>query len=745
MFKRDLPGTGVVPPPSVPARSSTPTSIRSSIQSDSLPTLDEINKRFIDAQENTYKTFEQSRRQHRVTFLEAITTRDDGADRRDKEFFQLLVQIKAAFFANRKDRNDTFDVSEEKRDTVFNVQEGTRHASFEIAQTRRDCTVKQIRDQHGQLGGLLTQRREVLFSQGRTKRQRACDDVEALFVLFDTLMKVEDAKFFEYQAARDERVTSLASSYARQGHYVDPLDVNVYAKDYLYPDLSLTQVGKTSLPTYQSVGAPPPVTLSPPTARTAAAPLPSPPSITLPLQPLLPPYTPAVAPEVDTSFAQSPPRRSSAQSLDALAKEYVSKYDDIFQEQERNRQDAFMADLKLYDAGFDQTEQDIKQAIASRPALLQKISQTLRTIYANDQERQGQVTAQKTLCHNSKNTHRQTLFSESVETFTVCFNQDQVSVLRQFTFIDDGEWSHLAMLQEGVQSLFQEFEDSLRALASKHAQIFEAAMREYSKLFGFESFETSAGLERPEYQSYESAPYVLANQVLDNRYKTQLLSDSLSSGMAPETSFDIKTLFRPMFSAKLPTPDSRLQSSDSFRLALLQMLQDQQTAFTKAQNKRQKEFDESLQTKKGLMTIQDLEDDRQFKKAQKVYREAADAWELEFAQSFSGQQSERERQFFELEKGREQQFADMAAQQQQTFIETLATFEDAFYKLVEALEKKAYEHEGIRLKNMLRWGHVKKQEVKRSVEVWQRKFVDAEEARRKRFSLLLQHVGGSDY
>lgn len=184
-------------------------------------------------------------------------------------------------------------------------------------------------------------------------------------------------------------------------------------------------------------------------------------------------------------LAQSRPRNINAHTLEALDKGYISKYDDIFQEQERNRRDTFNADLKLYDTGFDRIEQDIKGTITSRPTLFQKVSQALQAIYAGDQQRHDRVTAEKMSCHSSKNAHRQSLFSVSLDTFVIGFNHDHVYVVRKFALVDDGEWNHITMLQQDVQSLFQEFENSLHALTSKHANIFEVAMQKYRALLDF--------------------------------------------------------------------------------------------------------------------------------------------------------------------------------------------------------------------------------------------------------------------
>lgn len=200
------------------------------------------------------------------------------------------------------------------------------------------------------------------------------------------------------------------------------------------------------------------------------------------------------------------------------------------------------------------------------------------------------------------------------------------------------------------------------------------------------------------------------------------------------------TLLQPFRKKDLPVVENRLQSVDAFRLALLQMLQDQQATFVKSQEDRQKAFDESLHTKQQLMKIKYLEDERQFRRDLKSYRKAADSWELAFTETFSKAETEREKEFLEAEKLRETAFLQTNQEQQEIFGKMLQEFQTTFYALVEEVEKKAYEQEGIRLRNILDWGHVKRDEVKKNVKIWQGRFAAAEERREVRFNAFLDSV-----
>lgn len=88
------------------------------------------------------------------------------------------------------------------------------------------------------------------------------------------------------------------------------------------------------------------------------------------------------------------------------------------------------------------------------------------------------------------------------------------------------------------------------------------------------------------------------------------------------------------------------------------MLQDQQIAFNGAQFEIEKNFDDSLNKMKDIMTMQDMEDERTFKRTQRASQEASDVWELELFQVFTRQEVAREQQFLEAEKSRETEGAE---------------------------------------------------------------------------------------
>ena len=170
------------------------------------------------------------------------------------------------------------------------------------------------------------------------------------------------------------------------------------------------------------------------------------------------------------------------------------------------------------------------------------------------------------------------------------------------------------------------------------------------------------------------------------------------------------------------------------------MLDDQHKAFIRTQEKRQKQFEDGLQTKKDIMRMQDLEDNRQSKREIKACKEAADTWELKCLAAFARQEKEREKNFMDAEIGRDQTFLKASQDQQSIFVSALSAFQDAFFGLLNDLENKAYEHEGIRLRNILNWSHVKRDEVKVTLRTWERKFKDAEVAREAKFARLLESV-----
>ncbi|KAH8103044.1 hypothetical protein BXZ70DRAFT_1076341 [Cristinia sonorae] len=170
------------------------------------------------------------------------------------------------------------------------------------------------------------------------------------------------------------------------------------------------------------------------------------------------------------------------------------------------------------------------------------------------------------------------------------------------------------------------------------------------------------------------------------------------------------------------------------------MLREQEAAFAKAQDKRQKEFDDGLETKKETMIIQDIENGRSFSLAQKAYREAARTWELEFLTAFTKQETDRMKVFMEAERTRERKFLQATEENKSEFKTTLSSCESRFYKLVRELERKAYEHEKMRMKNVFNWGLVKRREVKSTVEMWKKRMAAAEETRQQAYIELITPV-----
>ena len=78
MYKREFPNA----PSPVPQNMPIPTSILPKVI---VPSVDEINQQFLDAQDDREKTYERSRRDQRIAFLQAIAVQDDGQDRREKD------------------------------------------------------------------------------------------------------------------------------------------------------------------------------------------------------------------------------------------------------------------------------------------------------------------------------------------------------------------------------------------------------------------------------------------------------------------------------------------------------------------------------------------------------------------------------------------------------------------------------------------------------------------------------------
>lgn len=174
-----------------------------------LPTFEEINKKFIDAQTAQDDIFDRTRRQQRVKFISTITALEEGGNKRDKEFSDFTRAVNATYMTNRTNRNSTFDASEAKRDALFQSQDTTRQHAFDEAQELRQRTSQQSRQQRLQVVTQVAQQRRDLFSSGRARREKIYDEVETLSSLFDTLMETEETNFTQAQRERDARMDEI--------------------------------------------------------------------------------------------------------------------------------------------------------------------------------------------------------------------------------------------------------------------------------------------------------------------------------------------------------------------------------------------------------------------------------------------------------------------------------------------------------------------------------------------------------
>ncbi|TCD65124.1 hypothetical protein EIP91_003055 [Steccherinum ochraceum] len=291
---------------------------------------------------------------------------------------------------------------------------------------------------------------------------------------------------------------------------------------------------------------------------------------------------------------------------------------------------------------------------------------------------------------------------------------------------------------------------SLKSHIARHDRIFDDAIAEYQHRFDIgtnpanhsDSGESSVGvIEREPSVIRPPLPDVVFSG-LAQVHETGRRED-VGQRVEPDPLFTPRVLFRPLanlLERRLPAVDSRLGSSDSFRGTLLRMLENHQARFTQAEKKRQKEFDDGLQERKDLMTMQDLEDDRAFKQSMIQWQRSADSWELEYNRHFNALEKERNNVFLEAERARDVKFLNYTSNRSGSFTATMSKQTDTFYALAEDMQTRAYESEGARTNRMAIWRHLKKEEVKMCVEKWKKKYASAEAERCKVYYRLLQSV-----
>ncbi|TCD65125.1 hypothetical protein EIP91_003056 [Steccherinum ochraceum] len=410
-----------------PTRPPRPTST----QAELLPTVEEINKQFVDAQDAQDEIFERSRRQQRITFLSSIDTHDLGGDRRDKEFSEFIKAVNRTYMENRAKRNGTFDVSEEKRDALFESQDRTRQHAFDEAQGLRERISQQTREQCLHVTAEITHQCQELFTKGRERRQQMHDDVEVLFALFDALKEAEEVAFIEAQDQRDAEIDQIMKA---RGHKYPPLSPRDHTNRRAAGPMPQTK--RRALPT-----------LSPVSTFTAPLPCSSPDHLysVLPHSsvdghevPLLSPYSRANTCSTPSIPEDQPPLNAHT-DLDGAVREYVSECDKAYNEQEVRRAETFSSDMAAYRNGFLRAASHNRTIQTSRQTVLAQMNTTFREMYQDDQERQIQFFRQKMSLQNSKEDHRQSQFSVSQQSLKVSFYEDRTAVLKQFSINDEGE------------------------------------------------------------------------------------------------------------------------------------------------------------------------------------------------------------------------------------------------------------------------------------------------------------------
>lgn len=206
MFKRELPLPTNSTTGARRSASPAPSSIASP-QSPSLPSLEDIDQKFVDAEIDRRRAFEESTAQQKLAFLQLITAQHEVENQRDDQFTKLLIAVRLVYTENRSERDKRFQKSQDKHTNVLAARETSRDAVFQAAQAARGASFRQSQDQRLQRAEWYAQQRDRLLEQGRDQRNKVGDRlVSTISMQFNALIVDEESAFLAAEQSYDAQV-----------------------------------------------------------------------------------------------------------------------------------------------------------------------------------------------------------------------------------------------------------------------------------------------------------------------------------------------------------------------------------------------------------------------------------------------------------------------------------------------------------------------------------------------------------
>ncbi|TCD65205.1 hypothetical protein EIP91_002991 [Steccherinum ochraceum] len=742
MFKRG--GLPVVPPISSARRSPSPSPSSTvgsppptlnSAQSPDLPSLEEIDQKFSDAELDRRRAFEDARSQQKLAFLEQIASQREIEEKRDEQFGALLSDVRKTYSENREERHRAFAESQGERDALVSSQEDIRTGLFNTAQASRETEFRSIQEQRVKRAEWFFQQRDQLFRQGRAHRETVSSRLVAVISdKFNALIITEEAEFVADQANYNEQVKAKATE---------------------------VQTAERAKAGNSSPGSPPRAEVKAPTKASKT--------------------------------------NSKTSGTDISVTEYLDYYSNLFREQENHREETFGKDQEVYSALFKDAEMKRKAAIPRRQILFVEAKNIFEQKFKADRELYGARFKRDLARPDSHASRREAQFNASISTYSVLFKQDHTWVKKQFDTASEAERRFWEWCSSRVQDLLASFLRNLEQVLSNHQAVFEMLLDGYRDKLGSSANEGPAGYTNepitipavpvqvmPPYGSYPMImPMSAPSIIMPPQYpypmvvqpptmiSTHRMSDSeeeeerpnvvitkpdsqeeppkpppqlvrAGSSMKPpepDALFTPRILFTGgIFNNKLPVPDSRLYLYDATRSGLLRMLQDHSAVFHATQEKRQNTFEENLVLKWTPIPADVLDEDIQFKEALKKFEVQAEKRERGHADTFAEDQAKREKRFGDAEERREREFVESVKSNQDRFLAEMKSSETKFYAQLEDLMAGVYSDEASRNREVVSFEVEQTQKIHEGLRMWKIKFAVAREWRQVRLTALLQSV-----
>ncbi|KAI0790389.1 hypothetical protein C8Q75DRAFT_113993 [Abortiporus biennis] len=689
----------------------------------SLPSLDQIDRQFNDAEMDRTRIFEQMCKEQELEFIREEIGRWEPADMRQSEFIKFLVNSRELFETNQEKRMVTFETGERRRDDVASMNEKERMNIFEKAMQRRSDAFEKALETQRKDAELGARQRAEIVERGVKGRNEVSDKMMKEFISrFDILVRTERTSFKESQRRREASAKELVTQRTTARHQTDSI-VKING-DNEGEDGEQEYTGSNAQPSTeqsrsQSPGAislppeavpvmserwpsPYPPSLRSETPERLPSPLHLPDEIRTPSPPVIihPPYSPP--PRTTTSTSDSEPRRRSGR-LEGVAistkeanqdgkpsddeestndvKSLVSYYDTLFEDNQQQKLSKFQSDQKSRNDRFEEGERSRRFDGST------KIDDFHKSCSTQFQESLAQFQSWFEDQEGARTEHGASARQEIHETAKAGeeseFEQQQLSIKQQSDIAEE-IWASLFKDQKNnIDALLQAMQTTIYKIISTNTERFSEFLRTQERILEvtptrIPGVPMSPVLGRERSYTRQRRHPVYGSPVLVDRHWRMGAAPVIVPAMPSPISPRLRTLEPELFFAppRIFPQGARMRSrsggpnlskEDRKMLSIGNMFKTHETKFRNFTDQRWQEFKDQIHQHEYTFSIQELQRQRDFKNSM-----------IKWEEEFKSKESDRQVEFVKSEKMREVEFRKSEQKRRSDFIEEEGTRQKEF-------------------------------------------------------------------